>query len=117
MALFLATPESGTSAITSIGCETPVSRPTLLSDENSDSNMPTPVINLDDKLASPGTPAPSAESESEAIEVVSSEEKRRQELEESERLAWQLMQEESMSAYEMQASHVHYINVSSHISH
>jgi hypothetical protein len=39
-------------------------------------------------------------------EVMSSAEKRQREQEESERLAWQLMEEESMNAYQMQVDYM-----------
>jgi hypothetical protein len=68
---------------------------TVFLDGYDDENK-TPLAPLVDLTASPSPVAA----------IPSSAEKRQTELEESEQLAWQLMQEESMSAYEMQVEYM-----------
>lgn len=62
-------------------------------------------INLDD-VSTCSTPCKrGADDDTPEVEICSSE-KRQREQEESERLAWQLMQEESMNAYQMQVDYM-----------
>jgi hypothetical protein len=90
MALFLATPETNRSVGRfQVGEETPIIID--LTDENSIGNIHTPIANEVSKVDTL---------------AISSADRRQKELEESEMLAWQLMQEESMQAYEMQVDYM-----------
>lgn len=90
MALFLGSPEPNQSIDRTSMCETPILIDLI--DENSVHNILTPIAA--DHSSKVNTPA------------ISSAERRMKELEESEILAWQLMQEESMQAYELQVEYM-----------
>jgi hypothetical protein len=69
-----------------------------MGDETVDSAFSTPSLKADTECSdSPTAPPPTD---------MSSAEKRQQEQDESERLAWQLMEEESMNAYQMQVDYM-----------
>ena len=111
MADFILTPESISSRL--------AGEEVVKTDENSNDNSriiassplgatKTPTINQadDDKILINTSTTSAKRPLEESSPEVSSTEKRLKEQEESERLAWQLMQEESMNAYQMQVDYM-----------